>query len=46
MEKRATIQRSPHFLLLRQQDLHGMCITPKSRCATLQPRFFIYADSP
>lgn len=44
MEKRANIQRSPHFLLLQQQDRHGMCITLKNRPAALQPRFLIYAD--
>lgn len=44
MEKRANIQRSPHFLLLQLQDRHGMCITLKNRPVTLQPRFLIYAD--
>ena len=44
MEKRANIQRPPHFLLLQQQDRQGMCITLKNRPAALQRRFLIYAD--
>ena len=43
MEKRGNIKRSPHFLLLQQQNQHGMCITFKN---ALQPHFLFMLTLP